>query len=106
MKGRPMQTQTCVTFRRRQAALAGLVAALALALPPAAFADASRCYSIQNQDSRNYCLATARGEKSYCYSIREQDQKNLCLAQTGGGKSYCYSIRSHDLKNQCLAVVR
>ena len=69
-------------------------------------ANESNCYSIQNQDSKNYCLATAKRQESYCYSIQEQDSKNLCLAQVKNQKSYCYSIRSQDIKNQCLAIVR
>lgn len=69
-------------------------------------ANESNCYSIQNQDSKNYCLATVKQQESYCYSIREQDSKNLCLAQVKNQKSYCYSIRSQDIKNQCLAIVR
>jgi len=76
----------------------------ALCTPP--YANPSQCYSIQNQDRKNYCLATAKGQKSYCYSIGEQDLKNLCLAQASNQKSYCYSIRSQDTKNQCLAMVR
>ena len=69
-------------------------------------ANESNCYSIQNQDSKNYCLATVRRQESYCYSIQEQDSKNVCLAQVINKKSYCYSIRSQDIKNQCLAIVR
>jgi hypothetical protein len=69
-------------------------------------ADASNCYAIKNDDSKNHCLAIAKNTKSYCYSIHEQDTKNLCLAQLSNQKSYCYSIRSSDAKNQCLAIVR
>ena len=69
-------------------------------------ANESNCYSIQNQDSKNYCLATVKRQESYCYSIHEQDSKNLCLAQVKNQKSYCYSIRSQDIKNQCLAIVK
>ncbi len=69
-------------------------------------ADAAHCYSIQNQDQKNFCLATAKNEKSYCYSIHEADSKNMCLAVVSNQKSYCYSIRSNDDKNQCLGVVR
>ena len=70
------------------------------------FANSSNCYSIQNQDKKNYCLATSKNEKSYCYSIHENDTKNMCLAQLSNQRSYCYSIRSSDAKNQCLAMVR
>ena len=51
-------------------------------------ANESNCYSIQNQDSKNYCLATVKRQESYCYSIHEQDSKNLCLAQVKNQKSY------------------
>jgi hypothetical protein len=75
-------------------------------VPVVTLANPSNCYSIQNQDRKNYCLATAKNQKSYCYSIREQDTKNFCLAQVGNQRSYCYSIRSQDVKNQCLAMMR
>jgi len=70
------------------------------------FANSSNCYSIQNTDQKNYCLAIANNQKSYCYSIQDNDRKNFCLAQLNNQKSYCYSIRSNDAKNQCLAQVR
>lgn len=70
------------------------------------FADASRCYAIQNSDQKNYCLAYAKNQKSYCYSIRENDSKQFCLAELSQQKSYCYSIRLSDEKNKCLAKVR
>ena len=72
----------------------------------AAAANESHCYSIQDADQKNQCLALAKRQESYCYSIRAQDLKNLCLAQTKNQKSYCYSIRSNDTKNQCLALTR
>jgi hypothetical protein len=71
-----------------------------------AFADASNCYSINNPDRKNYCLAMSKNQDSYCYSIRESDIKNMCLAQVKNQKSYCYSITSNDTKNQCLGLVR
>ncbi len=75
-------------------------------VPIVALANASNCYSIRDQDRKNYCLATAKNQKSYCYSIRDQDTKNFCLAQLSNQRSYCYSIRSSDTKNQCLGMVR
>ena len=69
-------------------------------------ANESHCYSIQNSDAKNSCLALAKHQDSYCYSIRESDSKNLCLAQIKNQKSYCYSIKSSDTKNQCLALVK
>ncbi len=83
-----------------------IFALILLMMNQSVFANASNCYSIQNQDNKNYCLATAKNEKSYCYSIRENDTKNMCLAQVSNQKSYCYSIRSSDLKNQCLGMVK
>ena len=69
-------------------------------------ANDSHCYSIQNSDTKNSCLALAKHQDSYCYSIRESDTKNLCLAQIKNQKSYCYSIKSSDTKNQCLALMK
>lgn len=89
--------------------LAILIAIVVIAiifLTDVSFANPSNCYSIQNQDKKNYCLAAAKNEKSYCYSIHENDTRNMCLAQLMNQKSYCYSINSNDTKNQCLAVVR
>ena len=73
---------------------------------PKVHANDSHCYSIQNSDTKNSCLALAKHQESYCYSIHESDAKNLCLAQIKNQKSYCYSIKSSDTKNQCLAVVK
>lgn len=67
---------------------------------------ASHCYSIQNQDSKNLCLALVKKDKSNCYSIGSSDLKNMCLAQVGEQRSNCYSIQSSDMKNLCLAMVR
>ena len=83
--------------------------AIAIALlltTPKFHANESHCYSIQNYDSKNSCLAPAKHQDSYCYSIRESDAKNLCLAQIKNQKSYCYSIKASDTKNQCLALVK
>ena len=73
---------------------------------PRVHANDSHCYSIQNADAKNSCLALVKNQDSYCYSIRESDAKNLCLAQIKNQKSYCYSIKSSDTKNQCLALVK
>ena len=73
---------------------------------PKVHANESHCYSIQNSDTKNSCLALAKHQESYCYSIHESDAKNLCLAQIKNQKSYCYSIKSSDSKNQCLALVK
>ena len=60
------------------------------------------CYQIQNQDAKNFCLATAKNDNSYCYQISKQDEKNMCLAVTKRDKSYCYQISKQDEKNLCL----
>lgn len=79
---------------------------LLMLLPGFAFANDSHCYSIQNHDQKNFCLARAKQQTSYCYSIHESDTKNFCLAQINRQSSYCYSIRNNDNKNQCLAMTR
>ena len=68
----------------------------------AAYSVGESCYQINDADSKNYCLATAKKEKSYCYPINNADRKNMCLAIAGREKSYCYQIRNTDAKNQCL----
>ena len=82
------------------------LAMVLLLVTPRAQANESHCYSIQNADTKNACLATVKRQASYCYSIQEANSKNLCLAQVNNQKSYCYSISSQDMKNQCLALVK
>jgi len=36
------------------------------------------CYQIQNQDAKNFCLATAKNDGNYCYQISKQDEK-ICV---------------------------
>lgn len=52
-----------------------LVAGVAVTGP--ATAQDSHCYSIRDNDEKNYCLALAKRQDSYCYSIRSQDDKNI-----------------------------
>ena len=89
---------------------ANLIRSIQIVLPllvnGAALANPSHCYSIENQDSKNLCLALVKKEKSNCYSIGSSDLKNMCLAQTGEQRTNCYSIQSSDMKNLCLAMVR
>ena len=66
----------------------------------------SYCYSVQEGDAKNPCLALVKRQDSYCYSVRESDDKNLCLAQVKGQDSYCYSIKANDTKQQCLASLK
>ena len=83
-----------------------LCGAILSALCIFSYANPSHCYSIQNQDSKNLCLALVKKERSNCYSIGSSDLKNMCLAQLGEQRSNCYSIQSSDMKNLCLAMVR
>ena len=62
----------------------------------------ANCYSIDDQDKRNFCLAKTKQQSSYCYSIRESDSRNMCLAQVKNTRSYCYSIRNSDEKTNAL----
>lgn len=66
----------------------------------------SHCYSIQNADTKNSCLAFAKRQDSYCYSVQESDSKNRCLALVKNQDSYCYSVQNSDMKNHCLALVK
>lgn len=43
--------------------------------------DPGACYSIQNSDSRNYCLAKAHNDSSRCYSIQSSEKRSECLAE-------------------------
>lgn len=71
------------------------------------FADSSYCYSINDQNQKNYCLAQAKNDSSYCYSISNQDKKNMCLALAKNDSSYCYSIyKDQNMKNSCLGQVK
>jgi hypothetical protein len=89
------------------AALALATTGFLLSLGATVLADSSsNCYSIQNTDSKNLCLALVKKNKSNCYSISSSDLKNMCLAQVGEQRSNCYSIQSSDMKNLCLAMVR
>jgi hypothetical protein len=73
---------------------------------PKVHANDSHCYSIQNADSKNTCLAFAKRQDSYCYSVQESDSKNRCLALVKNQDSYCYSVQNADMKNHCLALVK
>ncbi len=74
-----------------------------LSLASLAHAAGDSCYQIQNQDAKNFCLATAKNDSNYCYQISKQDEKNMCLAVTKRDKNYCYQISKQDNKNLCLA---
>jgi hypothetical protein len=73
----------------------------ALIWTPAALA--SECYSIQDVDQRNACLASSKNDKSYCFKIQGADQRNACLAREKGDRGYCFKIQSDDLQKDCLA---
>jgi hypothetical protein len=42
----------------------------------------SECYSIQDTDQRNACLASSKNDNSYCYKIQSKDLQKDCLAHT------------------------
>jgi len=52
----------------------------ALVWMPAALG--SECYSIQDVDQRNACLASSKNDNSYCYKIQSKDLQKDCLANT------------------------
>ena len=62
-----------------------------------ALANDSYCYSIQNADMKNQCLAFAKRQDSYCYSVQESDAKNRCLALVKNQDSYCYSVQNAEI---------
>ena len=78
------------------------IGAIYLSLTTLTHAAGDNCYQIQNQDAKNFCLATAKNDNNYCYQISKQDDKNICLAVTKRDKSYCYQISKQDEKNLCL----
>ena len=42
------------------------------------------CYTIQDRDTRSYCLAKARKLPSYCNQIQDRDSRALCKTEAGG----------------------
>jgi hypothetical protein len=100
---KPSTTRVNAMILRPLAILAALLALPVLHSSDVARADATQCYSIQNRDKQNYCLATAKSEPTYCYSIQDRDFQNFCLAQVKGEKTYCYSIQDRDAQQQCLS---
>lgn len=42
------------------------------------------CYTIQDRDTRSYCLAKARKLPSYCNQIHDRDSRALCKTEVGG----------------------
>jgi hypothetical protein len=77
-------------------------ALIPIATATLAHAVGDNCYQIQNQDAKNFCLATAKNDSNYCYQISKQDDKNMCLALAKRDKNYCYQISKQDEKNMCL----
>lgn len=47
----------------------------------AAANQSSSCYSIQDADARQYCLAKARREPAQCYAVQRADMRSQCLAE-------------------------
>jgi hypothetical protein len=83
-------------------AIAALIAIVGLNGMAFVHAAGDNCYQIQNQDAKNFCLATAKNDGNYCYQISKQDEKNMCLAVAKRDKNYCYQISRQDEKNMCL----
>ena len=83
-----------------------LIIFIAFSMPEFVFADVTSCYSIQDQDRKNLCLALGLKQPSFCYSIKANDDKSFCLAQVHNQRTYCYSITFNDLKNQCLGLIK
>lgn len=44
-------------------------------------ADAGVCYSINDADARQLCIARARADASQCYAIQRTDLRAQCLAE-------------------------
>jgi hypothetical protein len=82
--------------------IASFIAVVSLTAATLAHAAGDNCYQIQNQDAKNFCLATAKNDGNYCYQISKQDEKNMCLAVAKRDKNYCYQISRQDEKNMCL----
>jgi len=79
-----------------------LLGAICLAFMASSGAVGENCYQVQNQDARNFCLATAKNDAGYCYQISKQDDRNMCLAVAKHDKNYCYQISKQDDRNMCL----
>jgi hypothetical protein len=56
-------------------------APLVLFMAPAQAEDASACYSINDGDTRTYCLARAHHDASQCYAIQRPDLRAQCRAE-------------------------
>jgi hypothetical protein len=82
--------------------MASIIFCSLFSLEKIAIAAGDSCYQISNQDSKHFCLGTAKRDKNYCYQINESNRKNMCLAPAGNDKNYCYQINNTEIKNQCL----
>ncbi len=84
-----------------------LLTVLTLLAPAAASAaDSIHCYSIQDSDRRNECLALAQNNSTACYGIKNSDRRNYCLARSKKSSLQCYSINDADLRSLCLAETK
>jgi hypothetical protein len=84
--------------------LAALLMTGAVAWMPVAMG--SECFSIQDADPRNACLASAKNDKTYCFKIQDPDARAACLGETKSDQSYCFKIEGADERNVCLAEVK
>lgn len=63
----------------------------------------ANCYMINDNDTKNLCLAKESNSATYCYMINNEDNKNFCLAMINKSQTYCYMINDSDKKNFCLS---
>lgn len=88
----------------RMRAYALLLVFMAPAVVPTAWA--SECFSIQDSDLRNSCLASTKKDKSYCFKIRDADMREGCLAPLQGETYGCFKIQVADTRAACLGETK
>jgi len=81
-----------------------LLVLIATAVVPTAWA--SECFSIQDADQRNACLASAKSDKSYCFKIRDADLREGDLAPLQGETYGCFKIQDPDARAACLGETK
>ena len=80
--------------------LAAMLMTGAVTWMPAALG--SECFSIQDADQRNACLASAKKDKSYCFKIQDAELREGCLAPLKGETYGCFKIQDPDSRAACL----
>jgi hypothetical protein len=81
-----------------------LLVIMATAAVPTALG--SECFSIQDADQRNACLASAKNDKSYCFKIKSEDLREGCLAPLQGETYGCFKIQDPDARAACLGETK